>query len=99
MRLDVLLSSSDNPQRVLLTRLAGFPPRRDAMPSEDAADCLGVLLLDPSDIETQLKTRSAPWNPDDFGTKDFGGQFFTVHCGGNRNPRIRVKVVDMVRVD
>ena len=99
MSLDVLLGGSNNPQRVLLTRLAGFSPRRNAVPAENAADCLRVLLLDPSDIETQLETRSPPGDPDDFGAKNFRRQFFTVHSSGDCNTRIGMQVVDMVRVD
>src|SRR5699024_11943320 len=92
---DVLLRGVDDPQRVVLRRLAGISPGGNPMPTQDAPHGLRVLLLDLSDVEPELETRPAPGHPDDLLAVDLPGELLTIHRGSNGDTGIRVQVINI----
>ena len=79
--------------------LAVVAPRRDAVTAEDAADGLRVLRLDRGDVEPELEARPAPRHPDHLVAEDDLGELLAVGRGRDRDPRVRMQVVHVCRID
>ena len=74
-------------------------PGRDAVPAEDAADRLRVRLLDRGDVQAQLESRPPPRHPGDLVAEDRLGQLLPVRRGRDRDPRVRMQMIDMRGID
>ena len=69
------------------------------MAAEDHADRIGSLPSDRGDVEPELEPGPSPRGPRDAVTECLPRQRLAVRRGGERDPAVRVEVVDMGRVD
>ena len=99
MRGEVGLGRLDDPETVRLRLLRRVSPRGDAVTAEDAADRLRVGLLDGRDLQSELEARATPRYPDDLATEGLLRELLAVLRGGEGDTRIRMQVVDVLRVD
>lgn len=93
------LRGPDHPEGVALALLRGVAPRGDSVAAEDHADRLGIPLLDGRDVESQLEAGPAPADPGDLVAEALGGQLLTVGRARQRDPRVRVQMVDVRGLD
>ena len=96
---DVCGGGLDDPQRVAFGVVAGVAPCSDAVPAQDAADRLRVMLPDFGDVEPELEAWAPPWHPNDLAAEDLGGETFTIGSRGDRDPGVGVQVVDVSGID
>ena len=89
----------DDPERVGFGCFRRVAPGGDAVAAEDATDCLGVLLLDRGDVESELEAGAAPRDPDDLVAEDLGGQRLAIDGGRDCDARIRMQVVNVCGID
>ncbi len=93
------LRRPDDVERVRLAGLGGLAPGRDPVAAEHGADRLRMVVRDRRDIEAELEARSSPRDPRDAIPEALPGQPLAVGGGGERDPGIRMEVVDMGGVD
>ena len=79
----------------LLRRVA---PRGDPVPAQDAADRLRVGFLDLGDVQSQLESRPPPRHPGHLVAEDLPGQLLPVRRRRDRDPRVRMQMIDMRRI-
>ena len=96
---DEPLRGPDDLERIPLGLLRCRAPGRDAVAAEDHADRIGPLAPDRGDVEPELEPGPSPRGPRDAVTECLPGQRLAVRRGGERDPAVRVEVVDMGRVD
>ena len=96
---DEPLGGPDDLERPRLALGRGVAPGRDAVPAEDGPDRLGVGAADLGHVEAELEAGSPPVDPGDATAEAAAGQVLAVGRRRERDPRVRVQVVDMVRVD
>ena len=84
---------------LLLALLGRGAPGRDPVAAEDRPDRLGPVPPDRGDVEAELEAGPPPVDPGDAVAEAAAGQLRTVGGGRERDPRVRMEVVDVVGVD
>ena len=69
------------------------------MPAEKAPDRIRVSGLDRRNVEAELKAGPPPRNPHDLRPERVAGQLLAVRGGCERDPRIRMQMIHMSRID
>ncbi len=96
---DELLGGSDDLERSSLALFGRVAPSGDSVSAENRADRRGVIPPDRRHVETELEAWAPPFNPGDTVAKAAAGQPFSIGCRREGDPRVRMKVVDVVGVD
>src|SRR5262249_55971279 len=96
---DKRLRGPDDVQRVRLALVAGRAPRGDAVPAQDDPDRVRPGPAYRRDVEAELETGPPPRHPDHPVAEALLGQGLAVGRGGERDPGVRVQVVDVDRLD
>src|SRR5699024_10780979 len=93
-----LFCAANDFQRVFLTFFTRLPPRGSTVPAQDNPDSVPICDFNFCYIATKLPSRTAPRHPNDSVTKTLLGYFFTVPGAAQRNPRIRVQVINVIGI-
>jgi hypothetical protein len=93
------LRGPDDLQRVGLALGAGGAPGGDAVAAEDHPDRVRLLPADRRDVQAELEPGPPPRRPDHPVAEALRGQRFAVRRRRQRDPRVRVQVVDVRGVD
>ncbi len=96
---DEALGGPDDVQRVGLAGRGRVAPGRDAVATEHDPDRFGPVAPDRRHVQPELEAGSPPRHPGDTIAEAVARQPFAVGCGGQRDARVRVQVVDVVRLD
>ncbi len=90
---------ADDLERVRLARIARVSPCGDAVAAEDDADRFGVGRVHGRDLEAELESRAPPRHPYDAITEALLGQSLAVGRRRQRDPGVRMEVIDVGGVD
>ena len=74
-------------------------PCGDAVAAEDAPDRLRVSRLDRGDVEAEFEAGATPRHPRHAISEDGARQGLAVGCGGDRDARVGVEVINVRGVD
>ena len=96
---DERLRRPDDLERARLALLRRVAPGRDPVPAEDRPDRLGMRPADLGHVQAQLEPRPPPADPRDPVAEAAAGQLLAIGRGRERDPGIRVEVVDVVGLD
>ncbi len=96
---DEPLGGPDDVQRVRLARLGRLAPRGDPVAAEDAADGFRMVPADRRDVEAELEAGPPPADPGHPVPERLAGEGLAVRRRRQRDPGVRVEMVDVGRVD
>ena len=96
---DEPLGGADDLERPCLALVRGVAPGRDAVPAEDHPDRPRVGPADGRDVQAQLEAGPSPVDPRDPVAEAAPGERLTVGGRRQRDPRVRVEVVDVAGLD
>ena len=85
----------DNTQCGFITALGRCTPGEKSMRTEHDANQFWITRSHRSKLQTQIKTRSLPWQISNLSTKHFRCEFFRVLCRRNGNHRVSMHMINM----